>query len=90
MRLREIHRYKKVKMANKWSDRLIEETRAALEDWVVTPLGVLHMKNLNGSYGKILLEDLVVDKLLIKDKKSEAEYLYASADELIAAGWAID
>lgn len=77
-------------MANNWSDRLIEETRAAFEDWVVAPLGILHMKNLNGSYGKIFMKDLVDDKLLIKDKKSEAEYLYASADELIAAGWAID
>lgn len=77
-------------MANKWSDRLIEETRAALGSWVVTPRGDLHMKNLNGSYGKALLDDLVADKLLIKDKKSEAEYFYASADELITAGWAFD
>ena len=77
-------------MANKWSDRLIAETRAAFEGCVVTPLGALHMKNLNGSYGKILFEDLIADKLLIKDKKTEAEYFYASADELIAAGWVID
>lgn len=77
-------------MPNKWSDRLIAETRAALEDGAVTPLGVLHMKNLNGRYGKIQFDDLVAGRLLIRDKKSEAEYLYASADELIAAGWAID
>lgn len=77
-------------MANKWSDRLIEGSRAALKEWIYTPQGALHMKNLNGRYGKIFLEDLVADKLLIKDKKSEAEYHYASADELITAGWAID
>lgn len=77
-------------MANRWSDKLTEETRAALENWVVTPQGALHMKNINGRYGRILFEDLVADKLLIKDKKSEAEYLYASADEMIVAGWAID
>lgn len=77
-------------MANRWSDKLTEETRAALENWVVTPQGVLHMKNINGRYGRILFEDLVADKLLIRDKKSEAEYLYASVDELISVGWAID
>lgn len=77
-------------MTNKWSDRLIEETRAALEDRVVTPLGVLHMKNVNGLYGIIQFDDLVAGRLFIKDKKSEAEYLYASADDMIEAGWAID
>lgn len=77
-------------MGNKWSDRLIEETRAALEDRVVTPLCVLHMKNVNGRYGIIQFDDLVAGRLFIKDKKSEAEYDYASPDELIAAGWAID
>lgn len=90
MQLTKIHRYKAVQISNKWSDRLIAETRAALENGVVTPLGVLHMKNLNGRYGKIQFDDLVAGRLHIKDKKSEAEYLYASADELIAAGWAID
>lgn len=77
-------------MANKWSDRLIEDTRAALKEWIVTPQGALHMKNLNGRYGKIFLEGLAADKLLIKGKKPEAEYHYASADELITAGWVID
>lgn len=73
-----------------WSDRLIEETRSALDDLAATPLGVLHMKNIHGGYGKMLLEDLVADKLLVKDKKSDAEFLFSSVDELIAAGWAID
>ena len=77
-------------MANQWSDRLIEETRSALDDLAATPLGVLHMKNVNGSYGKIRLEDLVADNLLIKDKKTEVEYHFQTVDELIAAGWAID
>lgn len=77
-------------MANRWSDKLTEETRAALENWVVTPQGVLHMKNINGRYGRILFEDLVTDNLLIRDKKSASEYFYASADEMIVAGWAID
>ena len=77
-------------MANRWSDKLTEETRAALENGIITPQGVLHMKNINGRYGRILFEDLVADKLLIREKRTEAEYLYATADELISAGWAID
>lgn len=84
-------------MANQWSDRLIEETRSALDDLAATPLGVLHMKNIHGGYknihggyGKMLLEDLVADKLLIKDKKTDAEYHFKTVNELIAAGWAID
>lgn len=77
-------------MSNKWFDCLTEDTRPVLKGWLVTPQGVLHMKNLNGRYGKIFLEDLVAKKLLIKNKKSEAEYHYTFAGELIAAGWAID
>ena len=77
-------------MANQWSDRLIEETRSALDNLVVTPLGVLHMKNIHGGYGKMLLDDLVADKLLIRDKKTDVDFLFSSVDELIAAGWAID
>lgn len=77
-------------MTKQWSDRLIEETRSALDDWATAPLSALHMKNIHGGYGKILLEDLVADKLLIKDKKSDADFLFSSVDELIAAGWAID
>lgn len=69
---------------------MIEETRSAFDDLAATPLELLHMKNVNGSYGKIRLEDLVADNLLIKDKKTEAEYRFPTVDELIAAGWAID
>lgn len=76
---------------NTWSDSLKEQTRnAILEFWTGAPDGFLHMKNINGRFGKIRLHDLITEKLLIQDKETDAEYLYSTADELIEAGWAID
>ncbi len=77
-------------MANKWSDNLIQETRNAIGDCFVTPQGVLHMKNLDGSYGTIQLGNLVSNRFLIEDAKSDAEHLFPTVDALIEAGWAID
>ncbi len=77
-------------MSNSWSDNLLEETRDALRDGFVGANGFLHMKNINRSYGKIRLEDVMNGKLLIQDKDSDAEYSYSTVDELIADGWAID
>ncbi len=48
------------------------------------------MKNLNGSYGTIRLGNLVSNRFLIEDTKSDAEYLFPTVDALIQAGWAID
>lgn len=77
-------------MLNTWSDNLLEETLNALHDGFVGADGFLHMKNINGNFGKICLENLMDGKLLIQDKKTDVEYLYTSADELIIDGWAID
>jgi hypothetical protein len=73
-----------------FSDKLIEETRIALDDVPLTLDGALHMKSSNGCFGKISLEIMLAKKLLIEDKVIDAGYHYTSADELIAAGWAID
>lgn len=73
-----------------FSEKLIEETRIALDDVPLTWDGALHMKNSNGSFGKISLENMSAKKLLIEDKSTGADYYYASADELTAAGWVID
>jgi len=77
-------------MPNTWSDYLMEETRNALHDGFVGADGFLHMKNINGNFGKICLENLMYKKLLIQDKRTDVEYCYTSADELIMDGWAID
>lgn len=73
-----------------YSDQLIEETRKALDDMPLTMDDHLHFKNNKGSFGKISIFDLMKNKMLIKDKITDADYHYASADELIAAGWVID
>jgi hypothetical protein len=73
-----------------WSARLKQETRDAFNECFFAPDGFLHMKNFNDSFGKIYKDDLINQKWLIQDKKTNAEYLYATVDELIAAGWAID
>ncbi|MBU1447015.1 MAG: hypothetical protein KKF58_01765 [Gammaproteobacteria bacterium] len=77
-------------MKIKWSDRLTEETRAALSDLSVSPQGILHMKNINGGYGKILFEELSSNKFIIWDKRSDASFQFASSEDLISSGWAID
>lgn len=77
-------------MTKTWSDNLIQETRNAIENYEVTPQGILHMKNINGPYGSMRLENLMSNRFLVEDKKGSEEYLFASVDELIAAGWAID
>ncbi len=77
-------------MRNSWSDNLLEETRTALDGGFVGIDGFLHMKNINGSFGKIILENVFSRKFLIQDKETHAEKLYNTTDELIDDGWAID
>lgn len=44
------------------------------------------MNNINGDFGEISLENLLTEKLLIQDKKTNVEYSYTNTDELIVAG----
>jgi len=77
-------------MNNTWSDRLIEETRDVLDLGFVPRDDFVHMKNFNGNFGKIYFQDWLDRKLIIQDKETDAKYFYATVDELIAAGWAVD
>ena len=78
-------------MNKSWSESLKEATRKSLQDcWPISEEGSLHMKNYNGSFGTMRTEDLLDEKWLIKDKITDAEYFYATIDELIAGGWAVD
>jgi hypothetical protein len=77
-------------MYENWSDELLEETRTALNNGFVGPDGFLHMKNINGYYGKIRLEDLRAGKLLIQDKQADRAYQFSTCDEMMSSGWAID
>ncbi len=73
-----------------WSEYLVEETRRAITDCAVAPDGLLHMKNCNGGYGSVRLENLAMDRLVVEDKCGGATCSFGSVPELIAAGWAID
>lgn len=77
-------------MTKQWSDNTVTLTREAIFDCFVAPDGVLHMKNFNNSFGAIQFENLVENRLLIKDKETQSEFLYGTVEELIAAGWVID
>lgn len=55
------------------------------EDCVISPDEFLYMKNINGDFGEISLENLLTEKLLIQDKKTNVEYFYTNTDELIVA-----
>ncbi len=73
-----------------WSENLAEATRGAIADCAVAPDGLLHMKNCNGGYGSIRLEDLAMGRLVVEDKCGGDTCSFGSVSELIAAGWAID
>ncbi|MDP3010570.1 MAG: hypothetical protein Q8N30_16080 [Methylococcales bacterium] len=75
---------------NRWSDKLIEETRNVLDLGFMPHDDFVYMKNINGGFGKIHIKDWMVRKLLIQDSKTDVEYLYTTVDELIAAGWVAD
>ncbi|MGZ3814986.1 MAG: hypothetical protein ACXVA0_24850 [Mucilaginibacter sp.] len=77
-------------MNNTWPNRLIDETRNVLDLGFVPPDDFVHMKNINGDFGKISLQNWLDRKLIIKNKETDAEYFYITVDELIADGWAVD
>jgi hypothetical protein len=77
-------------MNNTWSDQLIAKTRDVLDLGFVPHDDFVHMKNIQGHFGKISLQHWLDRKFIVQDKKTGAEYVYATDDELIAAGWAVD
>lgn len=78
-------------MKNTWSEKLQEETRTILTEESFIPSDeFLHMKNINGSFGKIHIADLLAKKLFIRDKETNFNSFYMCVDELIASGWVVD
>ena len=77
-------------MTDNWSDNLINETREVLDLGFVPRDDFVHMKNINGDFGKIGIADWFDRKLIIQDKRSDAIYKYNTVEELITAGWAVD
>ena len=78
--------------AGEWSDELKARTRDAVEGRTIfAPRdGQLCLKHTTSGFGTIAQEHLWGGPLKVVDRRTGAETTYASADELIAAGWAID
>jgi len=78
--------------AGDWSDDLKERTRDAVEGSdIFAPRDVqLCLKHIASGFGTIAQEHLSGGALKVVDRRTGAETCYANADELIAAGWAID
>lgn len=77
-------------MTNTWSDELIEKTRDVLDLKYVPFDDFVHMKNINGNFGKISLKNWLAQKFIIQDNRTDFEYVYITIDELIEAGWVVD
>lgn len=80
----------------KWSASLQAQTRSALDEpgpGNFNPsTGSMHFKSHNKQhpYARITLQDLLADKLVLRNEQGEVVACFQNADELIAAGWALD
>lgn len=76
---------------NDWSDDLKAQTRDAIEGGMfVTRDGRLYLKHVTSGFGIMTEDDLLSGVLRVVNVRTGAETTFASADELIAAGWALD
>jgi hypothetical protein len=74
-----------------WSEGLQAQTREAIEDpLILPPIEKIHFKNIHRRCGTITFDELCQNKLRMIDSKTGEETIYANADELIQAGWALD
>jgi hypothetical protein len=80
-----------IESMNMWSSDLINVTRAAISEHRFVPYDdAAHFKNHDSRYGFISVSNILANKLLLIDKKTNRETLYATTDELLEAGWVID
>lgn len=75
-----------------WSDVLKSRTRDVIEGggMFATRDGRLHLKHIVSGFGVMAEEDLLRGVLRVVNVRTGAETTFANADELIAAGWALD
>ena len=78
------------KTSQPWSDALLATTRAVMNLEFVPRGDFIYLKNINGSYGAIKINDWLASQLCVQDRETSVETVYASVDALIAAGWAVD
>lgn len=75
-----------------WSDDLKAQTRDTIQDRDAFAArdGQICLKHIDGGFGVIAGDDLRNGVLKIANRRTRDETYFASADELIAAGWALD
>ena len=74
-----------------WSDDLRQATKLAVGEWAMLPTqDHLCFKHINSGFGVMDLADLMRGNLRMIVRGTEKKIVFANADELIAAGWAID
>lgn len=76
-----------------WSKEHKAQTREVIESGgpIGTPDGSLGLKHIHGGFGIITMLDLAWAVFKIVDRNTKADIAtFASVDELIAAGWAVD
>ncbi len=78
--------------SNAWSDELKAQTKDAIEgrDIFAMRNGQLCLKHIVSGFGAIAADDLRRGVLRVVDVRMKQATTFASAAELIAAGWAID
>lgn len=77
---------------NDWSDQLKARTRDVIGSWDILDArdGRLHLKHVVSGFGVMMEDDVQRGVLKVVDRRTGAETTFASVDELIAAGWALD
>ncbi len=74
-----------------WSVELTKQTREAICEYAFVPMGEsLYFKHLDNRSGAIAVTDILAGRLLMIDRRTKQEVLYADADALIDDGWALD
>lgn len=73
-----------------WSEGLQQQTKDAISELHFSPDGNLHFKNINGGCAYITVQNLMKGNLLLVGSKTDELHQFASVDDLLAAGWAID
>lgn len=79
--------------ASDWSDELKAQTRELIDSGgpVGTPDGSLGLRHIDGGFGIVTMLDLAWGRLRVIDRKTKADIAtFASIDDLLAAGWAVD
>jgi hypothetical protein len=67
------------------------QTREALDERALVPRDdKIYLKNLDGSFGYLQLDDWLVKRFIVHKEGLNEQASYATVNELIKAGWVLD